>query len=263
MIRPELFTHESLFAAEKASGLPLRFAFIGLWTQCDREGRFEWRPLRLKLAIMPWDEGDFESILIALANAGFLVRYEIDGKPYCHIPSWHRNQRPHHQEAKSTIPPPPVPSRDGEKIVGESPKSFAPSPEATPVISAGIRNTNYGDGVGDETSRGEKPPDGNELTSEWVARKWVMRSPDRSRAELERAGNYFRGMNRGNDECWPVPLDEIAKEVDREDRRTEEKLWEFGKRFLKKYGRKPNANGKLSSEAMSNAVLAAVTGGEP
>ncbi len=52
-IKPEFFLHDELFELEKETGLPVRLAFIGLWTQCDREGRFKWRPLRLKAAILP------------------------------------------------------------------------------------------------------------------------------------------------------------------------------------------------------------------
>src|SRR5271166_5874154 len=103
MVKPELFVHEDLFAAEKKAGLPLRVAFIGLWTQCDREGRFGWRPLRLKLAILPWDEVDFADVLTALADGGFVIRYDVGGKVFGYIPSWHRHQKPHHQEAKSVI----------------------------------------------------------------------------------------------------------------------------------------------------------------
>jgi hypothetical protein len=47
-IRPDFFLHDGLFDLESNSRLPLRLAFAGLWTQCDREGRFKWRPRRLK-----------------------------------------------------------------------------------------------------------------------------------------------------------------------------------------------------------------------
>jgi hypothetical protein len=48
-VKPDLFRHEGLFDAERASGLPLRIAFAGLWTAADREGRFAWSPRTLKL----------------------------------------------------------------------------------------------------------------------------------------------------------------------------------------------------------------------
>ena len=106
MVKPSLFTHEGLFAAESESKLPLRLAFIGLWTECDREGRFEWRPLRLKLAILPWDDINVGTCLDMLAKYGFIVRYQVDGKTYGYIPSWNKHQKPHSHEAKSSIPDP-------------------------------------------------------------------------------------------------------------------------------------------------------------
>ena len=45
-VKPEFFTHEGLFDAEKATKLPLRVAFVGLWCAADREGRFRWEPRR-------------------------------------------------------------------------------------------------------------------------------------------------------------------------------------------------------------------------
>ncbi len=37
-VKPELFTHERLFEAESDYKLPLRLAFIALFTQCDQWG---------------------------------------------------------------------------------------------------------------------------------------------------------------------------------------------------------------------------------
>lgn len=105
-VKPELFVHEDLFEAEKQTGLPLRVAFIGLFTCCDREGRFKWRPRTLKLAVLPHDELDFSRVLDALMSSGFLRRYEVDGEPYGYIPTFHKHQTINQREAKSNLPPP-------------------------------------------------------------------------------------------------------------------------------------------------------------
>lgn len=91
-VKPEFFQHEAIFEAEQASGLPLRLAYIGLWTQTDRRGLFRWRPRELKLNVLPYDNVDFGAILDALANHGFLVRYEVDGSSYGYIPSFASHQ---------------------------------------------------------------------------------------------------------------------------------------------------------------------------
>jgi hypothetical protein len=79
-IKPEFFTHEELFDLEEREGLPVRLAFIGLWTICDREGRFKWRPRSIKAQILPYDNVDFSRVLDALATRGFVVRYASDGE---------------------------------------------------------------------------------------------------------------------------------------------------------------------------------------
>lgn len=103
-IKPELFRHEELFEAEQAFQLPLRLAFVGLLTCCDREGRFRWRPRQLKLDVMPYDEVDFARVLDALVTGGFVVKYEVLGKIYGCIPSWHKHQHINNKESDSFLP---------------------------------------------------------------------------------------------------------------------------------------------------------------
>lgn len=105
-IKPEFFQHEALHAAEEESGLPLRLAFVGLWCQCDKEGRFEWRPKRLKLNVLPWDEVDFSRVLDALATRGFISKYACDGQEFGFIPSWRRHQVINNRERESEFPEP-------------------------------------------------------------------------------------------------------------------------------------------------------------
>lgn len=103
-IKPEFFKHEQLFDAEVETGLPLRVAFAGLWTQCDREGRFDWRPRALKTDILPYDDVDFSRVLDALSTRGFVVRYTCQGNEYGYIPTWHKHQVINNRESKSDIP---------------------------------------------------------------------------------------------------------------------------------------------------------------
>jgi hypothetical protein len=51
-IKPELFRHEGLFDLEIETKLPIRVAWMGLFTCSDREGRFPWRPRVLKTMIL-------------------------------------------------------------------------------------------------------------------------------------------------------------------------------------------------------------------
>lgn len=130
-IKPELFTHEGLFDLEAKTQLPVRLAFAGLFTCCDREGRFEWRPRRLKAAIMPYDDIDFTAILSALRDSGFIVQYDASGTcaprvtdatatrearenglVYGCIPTWKKHQHINNRESPSELPPPTSESVD-------------------------------------------------------------------------------------------------------------------------------------------------------
>ena len=110
-IKPEFFLDERLADLEHETGLPLRLAFAGLWTQADREGRFEWRHRRLKAAILPYDNVDFGAILEALSSAGFVARYTPAGgqEPgfFGWIPGFLNHQSINHKEAPSKLPEPP------------------------------------------------------------------------------------------------------------------------------------------------------------
>jgi hypothetical protein len=106
-IKPEFFTHEELFDLEEKEGLPVRLAFIGLWTICDREGRFKWRPRSIKAQILPYDNVDFSRMLDALATRGFVVRYASEGVEYGYVPGFSRHQVVNFKEAQSTLPEPP------------------------------------------------------------------------------------------------------------------------------------------------------------
>ncbi|MBX3499374.1 MAG: hypothetical protein KF889_08025 [Alphaproteobacteria bacterium] len=105
-IKPEFFRHHGLWTAERESGLPLRVAFAGLWCAADREGRFRWQPLVLKLDVLPFDDVDFAAVLEALLKHGFVRRYAVDGAAYGVIPSFARHQLINNREKPSTLPAP-------------------------------------------------------------------------------------------------------------------------------------------------------------
>lgn len=105
-IKPEFFEDEKLYDAEVEEKLPLRLAYAGLWTEADREGRFEYRARKLKKNVLPYDDVDFSRVLDALITRGFIQKYEVDGRVYCQIRSWHRHQVINNREKESEIPEP-------------------------------------------------------------------------------------------------------------------------------------------------------------
>ena len=101
-IKPEFFKHERL-----ADLSPLhRLLFIGLWTQADREGRLEDRPMRLKIELLPYEKCDVDAMLETLERHSdhLIVRYEVSGKRYIKIPHFGKHQNPHPKEVSSELP---------------------------------------------------------------------------------------------------------------------------------------------------------------
>jgi hypothetical protein len=113
-IKPEFFQHEGLFDAEEKSGLPIRLALAGLWTVCDKNGRFEWKPRQLKVKILPYDQLDFAKVLDALAEGDFIRPYDVDGQRYGYIPTWRKHQAISMSEAKTKFSY-PAPEGAGEE----------------------------------------------------------------------------------------------------------------------------------------------------
>lgn len=98
LVSPKFFQHAELYDLEQTTGLPLRLAFAGLWTQCDRRGLFPWKPRELKLAVLPYDAVDFDLVLWSLVMGGFLVCFDVDGKRYGHVPNFDKHQTFHRDE---------------------------------------------------------------------------------------------------------------------------------------------------------------------
>ncbi len=106
-IKPEFFLDERLYDLERETGLPIRVAYPGLWTQCDRAGRFEWRPRKLKVAILPYDDIDFSRVLHALTTRGFVQKYTANGEDFGFIPGFLEHQVINNREKESELPEPP------------------------------------------------------------------------------------------------------------------------------------------------------------
>lgn len=105
-LKPGFFQNEDL--AELS--FEYRLVFQGLWLWADREGRLEDRPKRLKGNIMPYDNVDFDKALEALAESGFIQRYNttVNGGPFkaIQIINFKKHQDVHTKEQASTIPAP-------------------------------------------------------------------------------------------------------------------------------------------------------------
>jgi len=173
-VKPELFTHEDLFMLEAETGLPIRLAFTGLFTICDREGRFKWRPNQIKLAVLPYDQLDFSRVLHALESRGFIRMYSVDNEIFGLIPTWSRHQVINNRESASEIPSPEessyisMPSTRAPRVIDAT---------TTPLVhTQGEGKGKEGKGKGREGEKTNVPPSGetSEIFSYWQTK---MRHP--------------------------------------------------------------------------------------
>ncbi|CDF86354.1 conserved phage protein [Pseudomonas knackmussii B13] len=99
-IKPGLFENEELAELGPFD----RLLFIGLWTLADREGRLEDRPKRIKMKLFPGDDYDVDEGLAALADKGFVSRYEVEGFAVVEVANFLKHQKPHGTEKDSLLP---------------------------------------------------------------------------------------------------------------------------------------------------------------
>lgn len=89
-VHPGLFTDEA-FASLSMSA---RVLLIGIWTECDDHGVFAWKPITLKMKIMPVDNVDVAALLEELEDASIIMPTVIDGRDYGLVRNFCKYQRP-------------------------------------------------------------------------------------------------------------------------------------------------------------------------
>lgn len=89
-VHPGLFTDEAFMSASPMA----RLLMIGLWTEADDNGIFEWKPVVIKARIFPADACDAASLLEEICSLGSVKRFEIANKPYGAIKNFCKFQRP-------------------------------------------------------------------------------------------------------------------------------------------------------------------------
>jgi len=108
-----------------------RLAFIGLWTIADFKGCIEWRPKRIKIQVLPYDDHPLETVADELEKAGFVTRYKVNGQPYVKILNFVKHQNPHKNERDSGSDIPDLGERESveNKEDGEKPEKIGSETE--------------------------------------------------------------------------------------------------------------------------------------
>jgi uncharacterized protein YlbG (UPF0298 family) len=93
-IKPGIITNDEL-----ASTSPFaRLVFIYSWMLADYNGNLEYKPVKLKVQTLPYDDVDIDGLVTELERFGFVKRYDENGSRYMHICNFKKHQNPHKNE---------------------------------------------------------------------------------------------------------------------------------------------------------------------
>lgn len=112
-IKPQFFTNDEL------SELPplARLLFIGLWTIADFKGCFEYKPKRLKVQLLPYDDCDIEQLVSALDKSRFISIYSVQGQTFGKVLNFNKHQNPHKNEKEKGSDIPDIYQNDAKNVM--------------------------------------------------------------------------------------------------------------------------------------------------
>ena len=93
-IKPSFFTNDDLGELKPLA----RLLFIGLWAIADYKGCFEYKPKRLKIQVLPYDDCNIEELANDLDKSGFISIYSVQGQQYGKVLNFSKHQNPHKNE---------------------------------------------------------------------------------------------------------------------------------------------------------------------
>ncbi|MCK4621073.1 MAG: hypothetical protein KAT62_02540 [Desulfuromonadales bacterium] len=111
-IKPGLFHNDVLAELDPID----RLFFIGLWTICDYKGCLEYRPKKIKVQILPYDDVPVEEIATNLDKSGFISIYSVQGKKYLKVLNFTKHQNPHKNEKAAGSEIPDISHNDSQPI---------------------------------------------------------------------------------------------------------------------------------------------------
>ena len=89
-IHPGLWTDESFMSVSPFA----RLLFMGIWGECDDNGVFEWKPLTLKMKVLPADNIAVPDLLAELSSFSLLKQFSENGKSVGAVRNFCKWQRP-------------------------------------------------------------------------------------------------------------------------------------------------------------------------
>lgn len=140
-IKPGIIQNDDLAALDNLA----RIAFPYMWMLADFNGNIEYKPAKLKVQVLPYDNVDIEFILTELERGGFIQKYHENGSRYLHICNFEKHQNPHKNEILrgTNIPTPEdVQARNPDQEKGEEKHKVIHEPEQVKKETEQVQHEN-------------------------------------------------------------------------------------------------------------------------
>lgn len=202
-IKPSFFVNEELGELEPLA----RLAFIGMWTIADFKGCFEFKPKRLKVQLLPYDECDFEQIAINLDKSGFISIYTVQGQRYIKILNFEKHQNPHKNERESGSEIPDISlsnefsneNNNLENVENNPDKNGTTRADSlNPLTDSLLLNPDSPNLIPDSVpaDSGEPTKNGTRLPADWVLPKawgtWALENSNLSEGQIRIEAEKFK-----------------------------------------------------------------------
>jgi len=157
-VHPGLWTDEAFVSLSCAA----RLFLIGLWTECDDDGCFAWKPLQLKMRLAPADNIDPVATLAEIEAIGAVKRFAFDDCAIGVVRNFRRFQKPEKPRpgmsrtdemrafAALDTNTHPGSGKPSPTVGGDSPTAPRPLPDHSGKVRA-----DGGEGKGEEGKGGE------------------------------------------------------------------------------------------------------------
>ena len=99
-VHPGLFTDEAFVTLSPLA----RLLAIGVWTECDDHGVFEWKPVTLKMRLFPIDAVDIPELLGELEAVGLVCRFTEGPRSFGAVRNFCKFQRPKKPRYSNPLP---------------------------------------------------------------------------------------------------------------------------------------------------------------
>lgn len=99
-VHPGLFTDESFVSLTADAQVLL----IGIWTEADDNGVFEWKPLTLRMKLRPTKDGDITGLMAEMVAVDCIKAFEVGGRKYGAVRNFRKYQRPKYPKAVHPLP---------------------------------------------------------------------------------------------------------------------------------------------------------------